>query len=92
MKWTEPLISYLATLLTLFAIFVATLVAGATAPTILSHVGDLALGTVLGGLLAALRAPQARPGGMSDAATDKLLDKVPPTPTVDAPIDTGDAK
>lgn len=56
----EQLIAYIATLVTLVAVFAVAIIAASLSDSVGSHVEVFGLGTVMGGLIGVLRIPSSR--------------------------------
>lgn len=77
MKDRDQLIAYLATLGTLAACFLGSLIVGAINGDVIGKIEAFGLGTLVGGLIGVLRLPQVRNVTVDNAKDD-------PIPTEDA--------
>lgn len=84
MNATEQLIAYCATLATLVVVFSVAMVGAAWSNGVASHIEVFGLGTVLGGLIGALRAPSAasKPIATTDSGDVNV------TPVASAPTES----
>ena len=69
MKFSEQLIAYVSTLITLIIIMAMGFIFGAFNSNILSNIGAFGLGTAVGGLIGLLRVPSHTPQSVT-ATTD----------------------
>lgn len=79
----DVLVAYLATLIALVAVVLGALAISAFVPGVLGKIEVFGLGTVTGGLIGVLRMPALRNSGSSEATTNALIGKVPPTEETD---------